>query len=291
MCRLFGYKGTLPTKLSFFLADASNSLVKQSILDARNISNSHGWGIGFYQHHKAYIQKRASSASFDFNFKFLVDFIETETMIAHIRDATVGDISDHNAHPFLYGNWLWAHNGTVRGFELLRPIILQKIGPELAFEIMGTTDSEYTFYLFISNLRKRVADVNDPNIDATIVRETFIETLHQINTLGSNVGITKPHKLNIIVSNGKIMAASRFGNSLYYATKKNQSKSEDIRLYKDETNLKISLSFNQDSMSTIKNDSVMIASEQINIEDRWCEVPEQCVLTVDDSLRVSLSSL
>lgn len=290
MCRLFGYKGSLPTKLSFFLADASNSLVKQSILDARNISNSHGWGIGFYQKHKAYIQKRASSASFDFNFKFLIDFIETETMIAHIRDATVGDISDHNAHPFLYGKWLWAHNGTIEGFELLRPVILQQIGPELAFEIMGTTDSEYGFYLFLANLKKKVDDVNSPDIDIITIRDTFTETLHQINTLGSNVGITKPHKLNIIVSNGKIMAASRYGNSLYYATK-DQNKNEDIRLYKDETNLKISLSFNQDTISKIKNDSVMIASEQINKEDRWREVPEQCVLTVDEKLRVSLSSL
>src|SRR3989339_1950073 len=126
MCRLFGYKGESPTKLSFFLVDASNALQKQSILDSRNISNSQGWGIGFYQNNRAFIQKRASSASFDFNFKFLTDFIETSTMIAHIRDATIGEISDHNAHPFIYNNWIFAHNGTIGGFDLIRPTILQK---------------------------------------------------------------------------------------------------------------------------------------------------------------------
>lgn len=290
MCRLFGFKGSLPTKLSFFLVDASNSLVKQSVLDSRKISNSQGWGIGFYQNSRAYIQKRASSASFDFNFKFLTDFITTDTMIAHVREATVGEISDHNAHPFLYNNWLWAHNGTISGFELLRPTILQKLGPELAFDIKGTTDSEYFFYLFLANLKAKEVDLSSEYIDPMIIRSTFIDTIREINTLGVNVGIDKPHKLNVIVTNGKVMLASRFGNSLYYAVRSHELQG-DIKLYKDNTNLKLRFDSQGISHSKIKNESVMIASEPINQEDKWLEMPEQSVILIDENIGISISSL
>lgn len=290
MCRLFGYKGSKPSKLSFFLVDASNALMKQAVLDSRNLSNSHGWGIGFYQKNKAHIQKRASAASFDFNFKFLTDFIETDTMIAHIREATVGEISDYNAHPFIYGKWIWAHNGTIQGFDVLRPTVLQLIGPELAFEIMGATDSEYCFFLFIKNLSKKVPDINSPDIDVAVITKTFVETLREINNLGANIGIELPHKLNIVVTNGRILIASRFGNSLFYSTR-HQAKNENIKLFRNATNLRINLNSCDESFCNIEHDSVMIASEKINQEDNWYEVPDQCVMTIDERLSISLTNI
>ena len=290
MCRLFGYKGNVPTKLSVFLVDGTNALVKQSILDSRNLSNSQGWGIGFYQNNRAFIQKRASSAAFDFNFKFLTDFIETDTMIAHIRDATVGEISDHNAHPFIYYNWIMAHNGHIEGFELIRTLILQMIGPELAFEIMGSTDSEYMFYMFISNLQKKVDDITSTNIETVLVRDALIETINQINSLCSDVGITEPNKINLIISNGKIMVASRYGHSLFYATK-TKSLPADVKLYNDNTNLNIRFNYQDNSYTKGKNDSVIVASEELHTDDYWYEVPEQCVLTIDSKLRTSLTSI
>ncbi|MEW5822534.1 MAG: class II glutamine amidotransferase, partial [Cyanobacteriota bacterium] len=260
MCRLFGYKGISPTKLSFFLVDATNALAKQSILDSRNISNSQGWGIGFYQNHKAFIQKRASSASFDFNFKFLTEFIETDTMVAHIRDATVGEISDHNAHPFLYYNWIFAHNGHVSNFDLIRPLILQKIGPELAFEILGSTDSEYMFFLFISILRKEVSDITSSDIETAIVRDALSKTIQQINSLCADVGTTEPNKINLIVTNGNVMVASRYGHSLYYAAKKKMI-THDVKLFNESTNLSIRFNNPNNSLTKGKNESVVIASE------------------------------
>ena len=290
MCRLFGFKGNIPTKLSFFLVDASNSLIKQSVLDSRKVSNSQGWGIGFYQNNRAYIQKRASSASFDFNFKFLTDFINTDTMIAHVREATIGEISDHNAHPFLYNNWIWAHNGTISGFELLRSVILQKLGPELAFDIKGTTDSEYFFYLFLANLKEHVPDVNLDKIDPIIIKDSFINTIREINKLSTNIGADVPSKLNVIMTNGSIMLASRYGNSLFYAVR-SKALHNDVELYKDNTNLKIRFDSQDNHYSNKKKDSVMIASEPINQEDRWFEMPEQSVLLVDENLGISISSL
>jgi glutamine amidotransferase len=292
MCRLFGFKGKEPTKLSFFLVDAPNSLAKQSIMDSRNISNSQGWGVGFYQNRKAFIQKRASSAYFDFNFKFLTDFVETDTMIAHIRDATVGDISDHNAHPFIYGNWIMAHNGTVEGFQLLRSQILKAIGTDFAFEIMGSTDSECVFYLFLSKLNKKVPDIHAENIDVIEVRNALIETIQLLNTLGANIDVENSHKLNVLITNGKMMIASRFGNSLFYTTK-NKAIHNDVNLHKsdNEASLKIRFSSCYDNLCKLENESVIVASEELNIDEQWGEVPEQCVITIDNNLDISFASV
>lgn len=290
MCRLFGFKGTNPTKLSFLLVDAPNSLARQSALDSRNITNSHGWGIGFYQEHQAHLQKSVKSAFADRNFKFLTNFIEADTMIAHVRDATVGEISDINCHPFRYKNWIMAHNGTIESFQLLKHHILKKIGPELTQHIQGTTDSECFFFLFISNLSKMVNDITSPDIDVTVVKVALISTLLQINKLAEEFDIKTPSKLNTVVTNGHVMAASRHGHTLYF-TFKNKGFNEDFKLYKDDVNLKLSFDNLESNIGESYNESVMVASEVLNIRDNWFEVPENTILGVTEDLRVSFYSI
>ncbi|MEW5819635.1 MAG: class II glutamine amidotransferase [Cyanobacteriota bacterium] len=284
MCRLFGFKGKFPTKLSFFLVDASNSLAKQSVLDSRNICNNQGWGIGFYQYGKAYIQKRACCAYFDFNFRLLTDFVETNTMIAHVRDATVGDISDHNAHPFMYKNWVFAHNGTIVNFDKLKPGILNEIGITLANDIKGTTDSEFLFYLFITYLKKNIEDITIEEIPSNIIKKSLHETLCHVIDLGKSINNNEEHKLNVIVTNGHTMVASRYNNSLYYAVRK-EALNNQVKLYKDRVNLNIELQCPDD------NESIIVASEMLDIEDEWHEFKNGTILSIDDTLELNFMDL
>lgn len=284
MCRLFGYRGKVPTKLSFFLVDSSNSLAKQSVLDSRNICNNQGWGVGFYQYGKAFIQKRASCAYFDFNYKMLTDYVETDTMIAHVRDATVGDISDHNAHPFMYDNWICAHNGTIAGFEILKPTIYSWITPELIHEIKGTTDSETLFYLYLSNLQKKNVDLNSKNISKDLIVDTLLETFKNLITLAKENNIEEPHKLNIVITNGVYMLGSCFGNSLCFAERKIPLK-HHIKLFKDHVNLHLKIECPAD------NESVIIASERLDTEDKWIDLKDGTILFVDKNRDVSFFEL
>lgn len=280
MCRLFGYRGQHPTQLSFFLVNASNSLVKQSIIDSRNISNHDGWGIGFYQYSKAYIQKRASAAFNDFNFKQLTEFIQTDTMIAHIREATIGQINDFNTHPFVFQNWIGAHNGTIDAFSQLKPVILKEIGHELALDIKGTTDSEVLFHLFLARLMKKVDNINAPDLDIRIVQDVLIDTLTHLIDLRKTVDSEKPHKLNFLVTNGRLMLASCYGNSLYYAIRKKRI-DHNLQLYKND--FKLNLNFK----GPAKNESVIIASEELETEDEWIKINDGCVIGVDGKLNLT----
>lgn len=50
--------------------------------------------------------------------------------IAHVRKATTGEPSEQNCHPFQYGQWLFAHNGSVDRDSVSNGLkdALQKVG-------------------------------------------------------------------------------------------------------------------------------------------------------------------
>ena len=282
MCRLFGFRGKHPSKLSFFLINASNSLAKQAEIDGRNISNHDGWGIGFYQYDRAFIQKRCCNAFEDFNFQMLTEFIHTDTMIAHVRDATVGHLSDYNTHPFMHGRWIFAHNGTIDSFNKLKPAIMEEIGHKLALDIKGTCDSETLFYLFLAKLQKKVEDIDNLNIDLNLLKNTLMETLEWLNNLRKTVNSNTEHKMNVLLTNGEVMLASKYGNSLFYTERKEPLKGEDLTLYNKDLNLNLNIE------GPIGNESVIFASEKIDAFDKWVEIPDKTVLTVSIDLTVSL---
>lgn len=284
MCRLFGFRGLHATQLSFFLVNAENSMAKQSELDSREIPNHDGWGIGFYQYGKGYVQKRATCAKGDFNFMQLSDFIHTDAMIAHVRDATVGQNSDYNAHPFQYLNWIGAHNGTIASFDKLKPFILEKIGHEIALNIKGTTDSETLFHLFVAILSEKVVDITNPDVPVEMALQALTETLNFLNDLRAKEGVQTSHKLNLMVTNGKIMLASCYGNTLFY-TRRKECLDNDIKLYKDDFSLKLNM---QDDKH---NESVVIASEIIENFDSWAQLKDGQVISVDKDLNTALYEL
>ncbi|MDX6768941.1 MAG: class II glutamine amidotransferase [Elusimicrobiota bacterium] len=60
-------------------------------------------------------------------------FAKAQTLIAHARYPTQGDVVRRNCHPFKVGDWLMAHNGTLRAERLML---------RSSFVPAGETDSE-----------------------------------------------------------------------------------------------------------------------------------------------------
>ena len=144
MCRLFGFRSAVGSKGHRALVEAENSLVKQASL------HPHGWGIGYFVEQDAYILKSDDAAHTSERFRMASSRLRSHTLIAHVRRATVGEPDYLNSHPFRYGRWVFAHNGTVFDFdEHFRDWMLARI-PELRRSlILGTTDSEHTFHFLL----------------------------------------------------------------------------------------------------------------------------------------------
>ena len=95
MCRLFGFRSNVASRVHRSLVEAENALVQQAT------AHSDGWGIGYYMGHEAYIVKAEGGAADDERFVRISRRLESQTMLVHVRNATVGDQDYLNCHPCL----------------------------------------------------------------------------------------------------------------------------------------------------------------------------------------------
>ena len=209
MCRLFGQHAHPELDACAPLCGAENALRFQSH------KHPHGWGIGWYLDGAPHVRRGILPAHADEAFVAAGREIRSSVVVAHVRDASVGPVRHENTHPFLWGRWLFAHNGTVARFHAdaaVREAIEAEIDPDLRRELRGDTDSERCFYLFLTRLRARapvaLAGLED-------VRHALAETTRAVVAIADREPSPKPTSLNLVASDGRILAACRHGRTLH----------------------------------------------------------------------------
>ncbi|MBL7864324.1 MAG: class II glutamine amidotransferase, partial [Cyclobacteriaceae bacterium] len=104
MCRLMAYRGT-SIVIDNLLYKPKNSLINQS-LAAKEIEeplNGDGFGIGWYVpevNNEPVTFVSVNPAWSNRNLRNLAPKVRTGCMIAHVRAASVGEVSESNCHPF-----------------------------------------------------------------------------------------------------------------------------------------------------------------------------------------------
>src|SRR4051812_31979533 len=79
-----------------------------------------GWGVGFYQGGEILLKRRPIDDREEIKVIDMTRDIRADTLVAHVRLATVGALRTENTHPFRYRQWLFANTGTVESFSTLR---------------------------------------------------------------------------------------------------------------------------------------------------------------------------
>src|SRR3982751_101469 len=120
MCRLFALRSPHPTRAAEDLASAAHSLRRQSRWAARGECHDSGWGIGHYAAGRPVLVRSPLPAFSDPQFPTAAA-VASEVLLGHVRLASVGSITAENCHPFAAGTWMFAHNGTLAGFDAARP--------------------------------------------------------------------------------------------------------------------------------------------------------------------------
>ena len=142
MCRLYGFSATEATRLDCSLVLARNALQVQSDRDQRGKRNADGWGIARWTGSHPDVVRSTSPAFADGAFAEEAEATRARVALAHIRAATVGDVMAENVHPFKYGPWAFAHNGTLTAHARLAPILEDQAHGRPR----GSTDSELIFH-------------------------------------------------------------------------------------------------------------------------------------------------
>ncbi|HEX2312852.1 MAG TPA: class II glutamine amidotransferase [Thermomonospora sp.] len=173
MCRLFGMTTGGPrVQAAFWLLDAPQSLKEQS----RRMP--HGVGLGWFSLGDEPVRDRAPLPAFEnTDFALTARHIVSHTFVSHVRYASTGEVDVHNCHPFDMYDRLFAHNGVVKGLDVLGSW-LTDVDRVL---IEGETDSEMVFAYITSEIR-RCGDTTTGLIEA--VRRISAELpLYSLNIL------------------------------------------------------------------------------------------------------------
>ncbi|WP_131737500.1 class II glutamine amidotransferase [Actinomadura roseirufa] len=147
MCRLFGMSTGGPrVRAAHWLLDAPRSLRVQSH------RMQHGAGLGWFSLGGEPVRDRAPVAAFEnTDFALHARNVLSHTFVSHVRDASVGDLTVHNCHPFVMNDRLFAHNGVVKGHDTLRTWLSEV---EYA-HVAGETDSELFFAYVTAEIRRQ----------------------------------------------------------------------------------------------------------------------------------------
>lgn len=275
MCRLFGFRSSVASSAHQSLLDAENALADQSV------RHPDGWGIGWFVDEDAYIAKCGSAAHDSARFQRTSQRLASHTFIVHVRKATHGGVDPMNAHPFRFGRWLFAHNGTVFGMRELRPWMEAQLGPECQAQILGDTDSELLFHWLLARLvRHGVQRSGRAPSDAQLVGRVVREGLLELDAQAIARGYDRP-LTNVLLTDGRLMVGHRAGMPLHLSTQKNFCPDAGTC-----TAVKRCLEARRPAHHPVNH--LLLASEPIGTDQNvWEELPDGTTVVLDASMHLS----
>ncbi len=207
MCRLFGSRSLDAGAVTHELFHGANALRVQSR------EHPDGWGVGWYEKDVPRVVRSLTPAHGDADFEKLSHFVTAQTVLAHVRKASIGRVSAENTHPFQRGAWLFAHNGTLPDWERVRGPLEALIDPSLRAELRGETDSERCFLLFLSRLRRHCGvERADIGSAAAALTET-VALVREVAEHGDKKAST-----TFLATDGRLLLACRRGRTLFISS-------------------------------------------------------------------------
>lgn len=265
MCRWFTYIGEEPTLLEDVLIKPKHSIVKQidvhflpnlhiiydshqhrdklssgvasDVHGPNHFTNTDGFGVGYYTGVTAEfnednvsrpcVYRNTRPPLNDLNLISLCAHTSTKCVFAHIRAGTgMSPTVETNNHPFVFGRYMFMHNGGVANFSKIKIALLSKLSPKAYANIFGTTDTEHVAALFFTYL----GDDWDAELPIDKLKQAMMSTLRDVLALieesTKDTDHVIPHSsLNFALTDGCQLLAVRFSSmnefeppSLYYST-------------------------------------------------------------------------
>ena len=267
MCRLFGMTaGAEPAQATFWLLDAPDSLVVQSH------HNVDGTGVGsFDPDGTPHVDKQPIAAFQDRRFAAEAREIRSRTFVAHVRHATTGARTLANTHPFCQHDRLFAHNGVIEDVAALEA----HLGDARAL-VHGESDSERYFALITGEIERRGADVGAGIRAATgwIVQELAILSINFILITATELWALRYPETDSLFMLQRPAGGGGGGGGASQPLDQAGSHGTRIR-----------------SAHARDRPVVIVASERMDDDRGWREVPSGELVHVDASLAVTTERL
>ncbi len=143
---------------SFWGLSISNSALVECALEQHidqinlRTGDAGSWGLSYYSAGELLQRVEPKKQGEPLDVKKIAHGISADLIAMHTRMATVGSIRPENVHPFRFRDWIFAHNGTLAGFDAFKDKLCNTMPPFILRGIRGDTDSEHLFHLFLAFL-------------------------------------------------------------------------------------------------------------------------------------------
>ncbi|GGS20166.1 gamma-glutamyl-hercynylcysteine sulfoxide hydrolase [Streptomyces aureoverticillatus] len=234
MCRHLAFLGE-PQALGALLVEPAHSLFRQSWAPRRQrygTVNADGFGVGWYADGDPVPARyrRAGPIWADQSFADLARVVRSGAVLAAVRDATLaGADGEAAAAPFAAGPWLFSHNGAVSGWPDSLASVATSLAPADLLSLEARCDSALVWALVLERLRRG----DDP---AQALGDVTVEVARA----------APASRLNLLLTDGETIAATAWGDTLWYLADPGRS--------------------------------TVVASEPYDDDPRWREVPDRTLL-------------
>ena len=270
MCRMFGFRSVIQSQVHRSLVQADNALAVQSQ------HHPDGWGVAYYVDGAPHLTKSATGALDSALFRRVSGLVSSETVVAHVRQATQGHLSVLNSHPFQHGRWVLSHNGDIPSFAEVQPALEAAIAPRLRRFILGDTDSERVFFLFLTELCKHGPLAG--NFTVPEVMEALDAAIATVRALCDHRPERARSLLSLILTNGAVLLAYHGGKDLFFSTYKTRcADRESCPSLKPECEAPTASGF---------VNHLIVASEPLIAENVWQPLAEGDMVGVDWRMRL-----
>jgi glutamine amidotransferase len=239
MCRHLAYLGPA-VALRDIVINPPHSLYRQSWAPRRQRNgtvNADGFGLGWYAPGDPVPARyrRPGPVWADPSFADVTRVVRSGALLGAVRDTTEGSAPDESAAaPYTHGPWLFSHNGALLGWPRSVADAAETLPAAELLALEARCDSALAWALALHQLRAG-ADPDEALADTT----------------GRLASLTPESRLNFLLTDGHTIAATAWGDSLWYLSAPGRS--------------------------------LVVASEPHDDDPRWTEVPDRHLLTGDTS--------
>lgn len=223
MARLVAYVANRMDRLEAALLHERNALAPPA--DAPS-SEPGAWGLAFYQGDEILHKKRPLASGERVAWEEVAGRVQSDCVVLHLRQPTVGDFRTENTHPFRMRQWTFAHQGTVVGFDRMRDALVGELPDFLRRNITGNTDSEAFFHRILAALHSRgqLDDTGGGSARDDAVCEAIHEAVAEVeqwSAMGGTDGDDHDSSsMSLVLTDGRTLYALRRGRPIYYVERR-----------------------------------------------------------------------
>jgi len=293
--------------------DEEEQFEKYETLTLNHRKNGNGFGVGFYhanQKRKKATVLRDSKPTWHWNNQDpIATFVKSPLVFGHLCCTENGPMSEVNCHPFMYGAYMFMHNGDIWRFHKIKSAILALITSlfdtvtkehDLEREIKGTTDSEHIFWLILAVIAKKKETLDFSEAVCTpkelmeCLKDAIVHILTLVNKIVGQVG--GGCLLNLCLSDGDKVIITRFRStycqpaSLYFTLRARgitlhppmlehlDEEKTDCTAHLETKQICNNFGFSAKSLPDI----VIVASEptEVGLEHLWKPVPRNYIISI-----------